>query len=75
MQPPAHIDANRREFLRSALRYATLSGLAGIGAAAALNGQICRRENSCTACWKFSGCDQSQAEAARQAAQPHPSTR
>jgi hypothetical protein len=72
MLPPNHCSSNRREFLRSALRYSALAGIAGLVASAArrsaLNGAACTRARFCEACSQFSGCDKNQAETTRQAA-------
>jgi hypothetical protein len=67
--------ADRREFLRSAVRYAGLTGIAGIVAAmvarrAPLNGPACGGTGVCGGCASLNGCQESRAAAARQGAKP-----
>ncbi len=60
----------RREFLRGALRYATLTGIAGVAAALArrapLNGPACGGQGICGGCSFLGGCQETRAAAARQ---------
>ena len=61
----------RREFLRSALRYTTLTGIAGIVASAVarrapLNGPACGGSGICGGCSWLSGCGETRAAAVRQ---------
>ena len=61
----------RREFLRSALRYAALTGMAGVVASAVarrapLNGPACDDTGICGNCSQLSGCQETRAAAARQ---------
>lgn len=64
--------AQRREFLRRALRYAALTGCAGLAAAAVarrapLTGPSCGGTGICGDCGKLLRCPETQAEAARAA--------
>jgi hypothetical protein len=60
----------RREFLRGALRYAALTGIAGVAAAVArrapLNGPACGGQGVCGGCCHLGGCPETRAAAARQ---------
>lgn len=71
MLPSESSHADRREFLRGAVRFAALGGIAAMVAAAARRGGItratCTRARYCEACTQFAGCDKDQAIATRQA--------
>lgn len=71
--PNASESADRREFLRSALRYAGLTGIAGIAATmvarrAPLNGPACGGTGVCGGCSSLAGCKETRAAVARQGA-------
>ncbi len=61
----------RREFLRSTLRYAALTGVAGVVAAAIarrapLNGPACGGQGICGGCEHLTGCGESRAATQRE---------
>lgn len=69
--PDASESTDRREFLRSALRYAGLAGIGGVAAAmvarrAPLNGPACGGTGICGGCSSLAGCKETRAAAARQ---------
>lgn len=67
------VHANRREFLRSGVRYALLAGIAAVSAALvvrrdrALPGQTCINQGICRGCGAFDDCGLPQALSAKQA--------
>lgn len=71
--PDARESTDRREFLRSALRYAGLAGIGGVAAAmvarrAPLNGPACGGTGICGGCNALASCKETRAAAARQGA-------
>lgn len=72
MLPSESPPADRREFLRGAVRFAALGGIAALLAAGARRGSItsepCTRARFCDTCAQFAGCDKEQAQATREAA-------
>ena len=61
----------RREFLRSALRYTALTGIAGVAASAIarrapLNGPACGGQGICGDCTHLAGCGETRAAAERE---------
>lgn len=72
MLPSESHPSDRREFLRGAVRYAALGGIAALVAAGARRGSLaapnCPRARFCDACARFAGCDKDQARATRDAA-------
>lgn len=72
MLPSESHPSDRREFLRGAVRYAALGGIAALIAAGARRGSFarpgCTRARFCQSCAQFAGCDKDQAQATRRAA-------
>lgn len=66
------VHANRREFLRSGIRYALLAGVAAVSAALvvrrdrALPNQTCINQGICRGCGMFDDCGLPQALSAKQ---------
>jgi hypothetical protein len=72
MRDPAASEAvERREFLRAALRYTALTGIAGVVATAVarrapLNGPACGGSGICGGCSFLEGCKETRAADTRQ---------
>jgi hypothetical protein len=71
--PAASAPVERREFLRAALRYTALTGIAGVVATAVarkapLNGPACGGSGICGGCSFLGGCKETRAADTRQKA-------